>query len=244
MLEEEDEEKSESVQSLETGIGLRREATNEGNEKKGGEFQSVALPGSSTGAALRGWPVYWIPQKFLTTPRFERRQDHSLSTSRSPLPLRCAGFLSCFGSFASPAPSRKISRYTGSATNTCHRERLSIGYRDSVMKLRFWQIGAILLHCLGLCAISPSIFSSTYLFANDGSSSIFHDLYRHVELIVRLMFLTPRTMIIFWCNRRFQLLLYDEVFWKHEVSSFHVFFVSYRWEFVKIAKFVNVAKCR
>ena len=54
MLEEEDEEKSESVQSLETGIGLRREATNEGNEKKSGEFQSVALPGSSTGAALRG----------------------------------------------------------------------------------------------------------------------------------------------------------------------------------------------
>lgn len=34
MPEEEDEEKSESVQSLETGIGLRREATNEGKRKK------------------------------------------------------------------------------------------------------------------------------------------------------------------------------------------------------------------
>lgn len=116
-----------------------RERTN-GNEKRIREFQSVALPGPSTGAALRGWPVYWIPQKFLTTPLFERR-PFSRSPSREaraffPLARSSTPPLPPSPSFAL-SPRQKFRDIP--ARNTCHREH-AVGYRDSVMKLRFRQI--------------------------------------------------------------------------------------------------------
>lgn len=38
-------------------------------------FQNITLHGYGTGAALRGWPVYWVPEKFLTTPHRECRHS-------------------------------------------------------------------------------------------------------------------------------------------------------------------------
>lgn len=38
-------------------------------------FQGIILRGHGTGAAFRGWPVYWVPQKFLTTPHRKCRRS-------------------------------------------------------------------------------------------------------------------------------------------------------------------------
>lgn len=75
-------------------------------------FQSIMLHGHGTGAALRGWPVYWVPQKFLTTPH--RKCRHSLYLFLI--------FLFCYlrPSHLSLSHDGKFLRYRHAKNDTCH----------------------------------------------------------------------------------------------------------------------------
>lgn len=128
-----------------------REKEQTGTKKNEG-VSECRVTGPSTGAALRGWPVYWIPQKFLTTPLFERRpfspsreisvpRGSSVSLARSSTPPPLSLFL---------------------ADKNFEIYRLGIPVTESTpsgIEIQLWNfdsdkcIAAILLHCLGACAM-------------------------------------------------------------------------------------------
>lgn len=92
-------------------------------------FQNITLHGYGTGAALRGWPVYWVPEKFLTTPHRECR--HS--------PYLFLIFLFCHSHPSHLSLSREEEDFfevsTQAKNYTCQRH--DFGFDDFVMESRF-----------------------------------------------------------------------------------------------------------
>lgn len=177
-----------------------REKEQTGTKKNEG-VSECRVTGPSTGAALRGWPVYWIPQKFLTTPLFERRpfspsrevsvpRGSSVSLARSSTPPPLSLFL---------------------ADKNFEIYRLGIPVTESTpsgIEIQLWNfdsdkcIAAILLHCLGACAMWINASLDRLKFreqTSPPSSMLIRTIYILIEIIIS-KYLYTYSMINWTCN--------------------------------------------
>lgn len=138
-------------------------------------FQNITLHGYGTGAALRGWPVYWVPEKFLTTPHRECR--HS--------PYLFLIFLFCHSHPSHLSLSREEEDFfevsTQAKNYTCQRH--DFGFDDFVMESRFGRrfFCECSFYTLDTCTDARAIFcidvKSYAQLYYDGIADIFHILH-------------------------------------------------------------------